>query len=305
VADGDAGPPGFDSPLDDRFVEGARFQEPSARERAEQARAFQRHGKAAARRNRRARGQGRLRKLLPWALLAAAVLVVWFLFGRGGSNSTSSAFVEAPNELTAVYAIPSDVNADATVPDAIRHELTVVDDWFENQTADRLRIERTDGVIDVEEVPLTVDAATLVSRADAAGLVRDEFAGRLQPGHEELLVVFVPVEFETQVRCGEGSADGFAVVWMGSCQTTASTSSQWPDPLPATLAHELVHTMGAVEACAPNYGNNGHVVDNPNDLMYDGPRRAEGDLVLDPGNDDYYDHDDGGCWDVKDHPLWD
>ena len=51
-------------------------------------------------------------------------------------------------------------------------------------------------------------------------------------------------------------------------------------------------------------GNNGHVVDNPNDLMYDGPRRAQEDIVLDPGNDDYYDHDDGGCWDVKDHPVW-
>ena len=190
------------------------------------------------------------------------------------------------------------------MPDAIRQELTVVDDWLESQTGDRLRIARTDGLIDVEEVPLTVDAATLVNRADAAVLVRDEFAGRLEPGHEELLVVFVPVEFETQVRCGEGSADGFAVVWMGSCQTTASTSSQWPDPLPTTLAHELVHTMGAVDVCAPNYGNNGHVVDNPNDLMYDGPRRAQEDIVLDPGNDDYYDHDDGGCSDVKDHPLW-
>ena len=306
MADGDAGPPGFDSPLDDLFVEGARFREPSARERAEQTREFQRRGKVAARRNRRARRQGRGRKLLPWALLAAAVLVVWFFFGRGGSDSAQSrAFADAPDEITAIYAIPSDVSADETVPDAIRHELTVVDDWFESQTGERLRITRTGDEIDVEEVPLAVDAATLVGRADAAGLVRDEFADRLEPGHDELLVVFVPAEFETQVRCGEGSAEGFAVVWMGSCQTTASTSSQWPDPLPTTLAHELVHTMGAVDVCAPNYGNNGHIVDNPNDLMYDGPARADGEIVLDPGNDDYYDHRNSDCWDVKDHPLWD
>ena len=117
--------------------------------------------------------------------------------------------------------------------------------------------------------------------------------------------MFVPVEFETQVRCGEGSADGFAVVWMGSCQTTASTSSQWPDPLPATLAHELVHTMGAVELVRAELRQQ-----RPRRRQPERPHvrraasRAEDDIVLDPGNDDYYDHDDGGCWDVKDHPLW-
>ena len=41
VTDGE-GPPGFESPLDELFVEGARFQEPSAKERAQQAKEFQR-----------------------------------------------------------------------------------------------------------------------------------------------------------------------------------------------------------------------------------------------------------------------
>ena len=303
MTDGDAGPPGFDSPLDDLFVEGARYQEPSAKERAQQAKEFQRRGKAAARRNRREQRRGRLRKAAPWLLLGVAVLGVWFVLSRGSGNNAASA--DLPDEITAVYGIPRDATLDASVPDAIRHELTVVDDWLETQTGDRLSIKREDDEIVVEEVPLALDAAMLADRADAASLVRDEFADRLEPGHDELLVVFVPVQFEAQVRCGEGAADGFAVVWMGSCDATPSTNSVWGDSVSVTLAHELTHTMGAVESCAPNYGNNGHVVDDPNDLMYDGPGAGSGEYALDPGNDDYYDHGNGDCWDIKDHPVWD
>jgi hypothetical protein len=30
---------------------------------------------------------------------------------------------------------------------------------------------------------------------------------------------------------------------------------------------EDIHVLGAVEPCAPHYGRNGHVVDDPADLM--------------------------------------
>jgi hypothetical protein len=67
--------------------------------------------------------------------------------------------------------------------------------------------------------------------------------------------------------------------------------------------------MGAVGSCAPHYGRNGHVTDNPRDIVYDqppgGPPPASDDLLLDPGHDDYFRHDRGGCPDIADHPLWD
>jgi hypothetical protein len=92
LADEGSGPPEFESPLDDLFVEGARYREPSAEERARQARDFERRGKEAARNNRRRRKQETVRgtrKWLPWAGLAAVVLAVWGLtsLGSGGDDS--------------------------------------------------------------------------------------------------------------------------------------------------------------------------------------------------------------------------
>jgi hypothetical protein len=97
VPDEGSGPPEFESPLDDLFVEGARYREPSAAERARQAREFERRGKEAARENRRRRKRETVRsgtrKWLPWAGLAAVVLAVWGLtsLASGGDDDREPA----------------------------------------------------------------------------------------------------------------------------------------------------------------------------------------------------------------------
>jgi hypothetical protein len=74
-----------------------------------------------------------------------------------------------------------------------------------------------------------------------------------------------------------------------------------------TIAHELVHALGAVAPCAPNYGNNGHVIDDPTDLMYDGgdgSRVTPDDIRLDPQRDDYYEAGKKGCPGIEKSRLW-
>jgi hypothetical protein len=117
---------------------------------------------------------------------------------------------------------------------------------------------------------------------------------------------FVPVTFPEQIRCGEGSQAGFAIVWMGSCSIVPSVGSRtFGEGATFVIAHELVHALGAVPPCAPHYGRNGHVIDDPRDLLYDGPTRAPyGTIELDPGHDDYYHTNHADCPDIADHPAW-
>jgi hypothetical protein len=111
VTDEDSGSPEFDSPLDDLFVEGARYREPSAEERARQAREFQKQGQAAAKANRRRRKRdqqghpsatGHSRRWWPWAGLAVVVLAVWGLMslGSGGDNDNDPATTSTSTTTT-------------------------------------------------------------------------------------------------------------------------------------------------------------------------------------------------------------
>lgn len=52
-------------------------------------------------------------------------------------------------------------------------------------------------------------------------------------------------------------------------------------------------------------GRNGHVVDDPRDLMYDGPSMVDpAERLLDPGHDDYYRIGRTDCVDTAAHPAW-
>jgi List-Bact-rpt repeat protein len=96
--------------------------------------------------------------------------------------------------------------------------------------------------------------------------------------------------------CGRGGGQdagiGLAVLYVRACPGVSTA---------AVVAHEVLHTLGAVNLSAPN-GCGGHVCDNASDLMFPniGGEPLEAKL-LDPGRDDYYGHV-GGFPDMQDVP---
>jgi hypothetical protein len=291
--------------LDDDFVAAAPYREPSARERSAATRRAVKEGKRAIRRRRRDLRRARLgahrTALVVVVVLVAAV--AWTMIGPGDA-------AQAPPRATtirAAYALPSDVAEDPGTVPAIRNEIDIVQRWFKEQTGDRtLRMAAADGDVVVDIQHLKVPAAELRDRSDAAGLVEDELRPADGWRENEIHLVFVPVTFTAQVRCGEGSSVS-AIVWMGSCRIqTSSASRSFGDGTTFVIAHELMHALGAVAPCAPHYGQYGHVVDNPRDLLYDGPHKADPHLAqLDPGHDDYFKiSGSSGCADVALNPAW-
>jgi hypothetical protein len=94
--------------------------------------------------------------------------------------------------------------------------------------------------------------------------------------------------------CGHGMAAtrplASTIVYLQTCAMSFNDEERQ-----VTVAHEMVHGLGAVVSSAP-HACSGHTCDNPNDLMK--ATGVEGEtlsqLLLDPGRDDYYGH--SGSW---------
>ena len=97
--------------------------------------------------------------------------------------------------------------------------------------------------------------------------------------------------------------DTAVVIPINNCAIVPTTNSTWPLGMSYLVAHELVHLLGAVAECAPHHVN-GHVNDDPRDVLYEGPLpRVWDNLMLDVGHDDYYAHSDAGCADISTSPF--
>lgn len=234
---------------------------------------------------------------LGWlTLVLGAVGLVGVLVVRGG---------DVAPRLVAVHAVPLDGTPVAGLTAAASSELGVVDTWFgaQHPNADGLRWQRApDGTIDVAvvDVPLTLDEA------------RDPFAlgASLRvlgvAGPDDVLVVLVDVDAPT---CGTTSTSAFgrttAVLWLGSCGSAPSATTTAIGPGSSyVLAHEVTHALGAALPCSPNADDEGHVTDDRTDVLHAGPDPALRDVVLDPGNDDYFLAFLPDCDDVASNPLW-
>ena len=65
----------------------------------------------------------------------------------------------------------------------------------------------------------------------------------------------------------------------------------------ATILHEILHTLGAPSNCSKNLDNNSlHISDNKKDILH----KESGNEYLDYNNDDYYNHNNENCVDLKD-----
>lgn len=273
-----------DSPLDELFVAGARFHEPSARERSR-----------AARRVRRT-WSGRPVRRGAVSACAAVGLVLGLLVLDVPDPSLS--------RLQVVVAVPLGWPTDPGLVAASEHEVAVALAWLEGQIGRPVRM--VDGGARTVELPLDVADLRGDSRA-VADVVMNEVRAAVDDSSVAPLVI-APVRTSTaparQHVCGLGGPAGITI-FLGNCDLAPSTTARWPSLTSTVVAHEVVHALGAVGDCAPGGTADGHVADDPGDLMYSGPLMPGREVRLDVDRADYLGHGNAGCPDILDSPLLD
>lgn len=200
----------------------------------------------------------------------------------------------------AIYSVPAGVTADPAIPAAIAHTVELTEDWFAAQTGGwRPRFDRdSTGAVIVDTVQLSATESTQPA-------VEAIFARSMVPlGTATVVWHEGPSERDA---CGTSFERlNSIVMWMPQCNIyPRSTTSAFPFGATYLLAHELTHSLGAVEPCAPHYDGTSHANDDPRDVIYEGQQSRRWDaLTLDPGRDDYYLHGRADCPDIADSARW-
>ena len=220
-----------------------------------------------------------------------------------GANHNGQTDGPSVDLIQAVYVVPSDKTPMEGQTSAIAHEIVVVQSWFDAQTGGTHPVFARDGnSISV----VTVNLSGSLAEFDTVGKILNEIREALPATKNQPLALFV--EGQLTSAGGEVTACGWTsnhvVIPIHNCNIRPLQDSVWPHGATYLMAHELAHVLGAVPTCAPNHGYNGHVVDDRRDLLYLGTEPRDWDnLMLDPGNDDYYNHGRDDCADIVDSPL--
>lgn len=217
---------------------------------------------------------------------------------------------DQPDDVTGkqihiIYAIPSDASEGRNMDLGMRVDQNVVQDWFTTEFGGReLRWDTINGILDISTVTLPVPASDIgPSPNDVFNLEAElQLLGFDDPN--KLYLVYYEGEGSA---CGVALADSIAVVWMASCGGSYPEFRTFPTSATFLAAHELTHGLGAVPSCAPNHANSGHVNDDNKDILYVAfdsigmqiPPDFD-NLALDPGNNDYYQHNNPSCPDIDD-----
>lgn len=231
-------------------------------------------------------------------LLTNGTIECW---GGNNSGQTDGPIVDL---ILAVYVVPSDTTPVEGQTSAIAHEIAVVQSWFDAQTGGTHPVFARDG--DAVSV-VTVNLPGSLAEFDTVAKIVSAIRAALPAIDNQPLALYV----EGQLTSAEGEvtacgwASNHVVIPIDNCDIRPLQDSVWPHGATYLLGHEVAHLLGAVPGCAPNYGHNGHALDDRRDLLYSGPEQRDWDnLVLDFGNDDYYNHGRDDCFDISDSPLF-
>ncbi len=249
---------------------------------------------------------------------AAATAVTWCGTDEVSANRVPDLQVSSTRQIRVIYAIPSD-GVDNFAQDAspIATDVAAIDAWWRGQ--DPTRTPRFDlypfpgctttfGNLDLAFVRAPHTGAEYLnsSGVDLTALALD--LGASTSDSVKTLVYYDGPIIDPNI-CGtsftwplSGGELGFSFVFLHACFSDLGQAGG----LAWIAAHELIHSLGAVPAAAPNNcpgADSGHVCDTPTDIMY--PSVSDGDTlataVLDVNHDDYYGHT-GAWWDVRNSP---
>jgi hypothetical protein len=220
-------------------------------------------------------------------------------------------------QLHVVYAIPSDgVDRGLDTSGAIESSVASFQRWLAGETGGAtLRQDTFEGALDVTFVRLPRTDAEIAARG---AYVRDELESLLRAGGQiapgKLYAVYY--DGSSTYACGGGAwppvlPGVVAAMYLKGrpsgatpCDANAlAAPGAPPGYLDYAMLHELLHTLGAVPACAPHHHRAGHVSDREDDLMWAGSGTWQVPGRLDPGRDDYFGHGRRGCFDLARSPY--
>ncbi len=202
-------------------------------------------------------------------------------------------------QIHALYVVPADgadraFDTDGTVAASVANWQA----WFKSQTlGGGLRLDTSAGELDVSFHRLSLTDRALSDRGLS---IRDAIEQALRrAGFDQPNKVYaVYYDGSTTAACGGGAwppalPGNVAAIYLRATYVAGlpcyipTLSRQGLQIMDFAILHEVLHTMGFVPTCAPHHTRNGHVSDDPRDIMYAGdePWRP---AVLDVGQDDYY-----------------
>ena len=227
------------------------------------------------------------------------------LLGLSFQQVRAAATSATKTDVQAVYVVPADVTPVEGRNEATSATVLAVQGWFAEQADGAYPVfVRTADQITVPTVTLSQTHAELLALSswDADATMTSQIHEQVPGSDGSQLLLFVESEINTDA-CGYQST--MIVMPIENCDIAPSLSSEFPYGATYLVAHELTHMLGgASRSCATNTDGTGHVDDDNRDIIWSGSGgRDWANLMLDPGNDDYYNHEIEGCPDISDSPL--
>ncbi len=199
--------------------------------------------------------------------------------------------------IQAVYVVPSDKSPLEGQDAAIAHEIGEVQSWFDAQTDGAHPVFARDGD---SILVTTVQLSGSLEEFDTVARILDE----IRATADQPLLLVVEGRLDKEIDACGWTAGTVVVIPIDNCSSRPLRGSGWPFGGTYLIAHELTHLLGAVPSCAPNYDGTSHVDDDRRDILYLGAEGRDWDnIMLDPGNDDYYKHGRSDCPDIANSPL--
>ncbi len=214
-----------------------------------------------------------------------------------------------------VYALPSDgEDSFLDISGDIELSATAMNNWLYTKTNQRLRYDTADGRRDITFLRLPYSAAEISEVYQEINSLLEHWlkVTGLAQDNKLYIVHYDGFVVSSEGYCGlaplpPGGIGQTAVLLLRgynptldlTCPRNFTRSADYTGFFEATILHELLHLLGIVAECAPNY-NAGHVSDNPQDLMYHQYDGTYSPLFmhLDINNDDYYNHGRPNCPDL-------
>ena len=176
---------------------------------------------------------------------------------------------------------------------------TWMQEWLRERAGMIWRFDTHNGELDVSFLPIRFVSEGLLGSAEESGGIIAQFTDALEAREGGQLDP--PKKYAVFFHY-DGSEGVFGPGGVASSQIAVTLiPGPFHEDIASTAIHELLHTFGAVPACAPHATPGSHVTDSRLDIM-GGGQYVDG--VLDWGNDDYFRHDNAGCLDIEDSPYW-